>query len=224
MKKLPLLLLLYFVSVAAQAQSLKIGIKSGITLGNVSGRDAPEGNRIRVSGHGGPMALWSFSDLVGLQTEVLLSNKGYKVKLEQDMNGVRSDETVNGDFLYVDVPVLFRFRSGKLFFDLGPQAGYLLRADVHQIRKIRNENGGMVGQDLDNHEKDEDKFTRLDIGLATGLGLQTANGWNFGLRYYRSFRSLNNTSISDQQEVFHSGFQASVGLYFGYKEKASTAE
>ena len=64
----------------------------------------------------------TFSLNLGMQVEVLLSNKGYKKK--------SGDISQNINFNYINWPIMFYYRpTQKLDFEVGPEFGLLITAD-----------------------------------------------------------------------------------------------
>lgn len=203
MKKIILSLgLLASVSMAAQAQSAKFGIKAGTSLTSYSGKDS-DGAAYKFGFNGGVMANFAFNDMFSIQPEVLYSMKGAK----DDGNG---DYRVNAN--YIDVPVLAKIATGStgLFFELGPQVGFLASAKAKD---------GNTTQDI------KDSFKTVDFGYAAGLGFQVSNAM-IGLRYNGGFTNVgksytytvsNVTYTAEAANTKNSAFQLYVGYMFGGK-------
>ena len=201
MKKLILSLgLLASVSVAAQAQSIKYGVKAGASLTNVT--NSGDGAANKFGFNGGVLANFAIDDMFSIQPEVLYSNKGLKAK-----DGANNERLALN---YIDVPVLVKVATGTtgLFFELGPQVGFRTSADY----KTSN-----VSVSLN------DAVKSVDFGYAAGLGFQVESGPMIGLRYNGGFTSIGKengsifglpTSGSDGK---NSAFQLYVGFMFGGK-------
>lgn len=205
MKKVFLSLsLLAGLSYAAQAQGIKYGVKAGASLTNFTGSDTGDAKNI-FGFHGGLVANFAVNDAFSIQPEVLYSMKG--AKLEESLGmGYTVKSTVR--LHYIDVPVLARVNAGGLFFELGPQVGFLAAA------KQKNEiTGGPLGSSSDNDIKSGIK--RVDFGYAAGLGYQLSNGPGIGLRYNGGFSDISKNSGS--LAVRNSAFQLYLSFMLGSK-------
>lgn len=200
MKKLFLpILLVVGTAMAAQAQGIKFGAKAGASLTSITGKDV-DGNTYKFGFHGGLMANFAFNDMVSIQPEVLYSMKGTKDKSN-------NDERLNTS--YIDVPVMVKVATGAtgLFFEAGPQVGFLASANY----KI-----GGLSADV------KDAFNNVDFGYAAGLGFQAASGPLIGLRYNGGFTNVGKNYSSNgisvtSGEAKNSAFQLYVGFLFGGK-------
>ena len=198
MKKIILSLgLVASVSFAAQAQSIKYGLKAGASLTNITG--SKQDNKFGFNG--GVLANFGINDMFSIQPEVLYSNKGYKFANGQ--NNLRF--ALN----YIDVPVLVKVATGStgLFFELGPQAGFRLTADV---------------KDADDAISFKEYTRSVDFGYAAGLGFQVESGPMIGLRYNGGFTNVGQDSNvngirATAANAKNSAFQLYVGYMFGGK-------
>lgn len=193
------ILLVAGTAVAAQAQGIKFGVKAGASLTSITGKDI-DGNAYKFGFNGGVMANFAFNDMVSIQPEVLYSMKGTK----DDSN---SDNRINTS--YIDVPVMVKVATGAtgLFFEAGPQVGFLASADY----KL-----GGLSADV------KDAFNKVDFGYAAGLGFQAASGPLIGLRYNGGFTNLGKDYSSNgvnitASDAKNSAFQLYVGFLFGGK-------
>jgi len=184
---------------AAQAQSIKFGVKAGASLTNVTGSDTGDlANKFGFNG--GVLANFGLNDMISIQPEVLYSMKGFK-----DKNSSDNHANLN----YIDIPVLVKVATGAtgLFFEVGPQVGFLASAKVTT---------GPVSVDF------KDYLKSVDFGYAAGVGFQAASGPMVGLRYNGGFTNLGkNGNINGLQvsagDAKNSAFQLYVGFLFGGK-------
>lgn len=186
--------LLASISFAAQAQSIKYGVKAGASLTTLTGSDS-DGAKNKFGFNGGVLANFGINDLFSIQPEVLYSMKGAKV------DGTDAHLNLN----YIDVPVLVKVATGAtgLFFELGPQVGFLASA------KAKNNS---VSVDV------KDNAKNVDFGYAAGLGFQAASGPMVGLRYNGGFTSIGkNNNGYTSSDAKNSAFQLYVGFMFGGK-------
>lgn len=197
MKKLILSLgLLAGIASAAQAQEARFGVKAGINLANVTGSDV-KNNKNLVGAAVGVMADFSLSDLISLHPELLYSQKG--VKLE---NG---SATAQSRFSYLDVPLLLRVKADGLFFEAGPQVGFLIaEKDEVNIPGL----GSSTSTSTNGTRK-------VDVGYIAGVGYQLPQGLELGVRYNGGISDLSDPSSGSKTR--NSVFQLQVGYLFGGK-------
>ncbi|MGI4742954.1 MAG: porin family protein [Janthinobacterium lividum] len=190
--------LLAGISFAAQAQTgVRFGLKAGASLTNVT--STSQDNKFGF--HGGGLVNLGINDMFSIQPEILYSNKGYKVK------GGANDLRVALN--YIDVPVLVKVATGStgLFFELGPQVGFRIAADI---------------KDNDNSSNFKDYTKSVDFGYAAGLGFQLESGPMVGLRYNGGFTNIGKSGTINGVQVTatdakNSAFQLYVGYVFGGK-------
>ncbi len=127
------------------------------------------------------------------------------------MKGLKTEGIDNGSaskltsrLNYIDVPVLARVNAGGLFFELGPQVGFLVAA------KQKAEVSGVTSE-----QNIKDRVRTVDFGYAAGLGYQLSNGPGIGLRYNGGFIDTRNPSGSSA--VRNSAFQLYLSYQFGSK-------
>lgn len=139
------------------------------------------------------MADFSFSDLISLHPEVLFSQKGVKYDSGSNSAQIRLN--------YIDVPVLLRVKADGLFFEAGPQLGFL----GGQKTEV---NGNTVSTTINGLRK-------VDVGYIAGVGYQLPQGLELGVRYNGGISDVNDPSISTKSR--NSVFQFQVGYLFGGK-------
>jgi hypothetical protein len=200
MKKFTLVLfaLVLGLSTVAQAQrrgrsssAVSLGLKAGASLTNLTGPDAIA-NDYRFGFHGGVFANIGLTSLFAFQPELLYSQKGGNYKNLND-NSLRLH--------YIDVPLAFHVNTGGLFFEAGPQVGFLITAKSQS---------GSVSTDVKN------SYNTVDFGYLFGLGYQLKHGLGVGLRYNGGFtnvrQSLTVGSTTVQSRQRNGAFQ----LYLTY--------
>ena len=195
--------LLAGISGAAQAQITKFGIKAGASLTNITGKGTDDTKNI-FGFHGGLVTNFALNEAFSIQPEVLYSMKGTKLEESTSNSTYKSISRLH----YIDVPVLARVNAGGLFFELGPQVGFLVAAK----RKV--ELSGSLGtstleRDIKSNVKD------VDFGYVAGLGYQLNNGPGIGLRYNGGFTDTNKQS--GLSAVRNSAFQLYLSFMFGSK-------
>ncbi len=198
-KKLILILVAAGLAGTAHAQSIKYGVKAGASLTNVTGSDAGDfGNKFGFNG--GVLANFGLNDMISIQPEVLFSMKGFKDKASSDNHA---------NLNYIDIPVLVKVATGAtgLFFEAGPQIGFLTTAKVST---------GPLSVDY------KDYLKSVDFGYAAGLGFQAASGPMVGLRYNGGFTNIGKNGTVNGAQVTsgnakNSAFQLYIGFLFGGK-------
>ncbi len=184
--------------VAANAQSPSFGVKAGASLTSLTGKGTDNADlKYRFGFLAGVLANLPVNDLFSVQPEVLYSMKGAKGRTFS--GSTATDAKLKLD--YIDVPVLAHINAGGLFFELGPQVGFLVSAKAKG-----NINGQSYSQDV------KDQLKKVDFGYAAGLGYQMADGPGVGLRYNGGFVNLDKNSSGNSGSVHNSAFQ----LYLTY--------
>ena len=203
MKKviLSLALLAGAASAANAQEGVKFGIRGGISAISLSGDDDKVSGlktsdySYGLGGLGGITANFAISDLVSVQPELLYNLKGTQVK----ENG--KDSKVRLDLHYVDLPILLKVKTEGLYFEAGPQVGYLISAKF----------GGTSKATIDT-----ENLQQLSLGYVAGLGYQLTSGLNLGVRFNGGISSVGkDNGIFDQQR--NQVFSFLVGYEFGNK-------
>ena len=197
MKKVILsLALLASLTSVAQAQTARFGVKAGANLANISGKDTEDAKNL-VGLSAGIMADVSFSDLISFHPELLYSQKGAKYESGGVTGQVRTS--------YLDLPLLLRVKADGLFFEAGPQVGFL----IGQKSEVTIPGLGTRSS------TSTDGTRKVDLGYIAGVGYQLASGLELGVRYNGGISDLNDPSSGDKTR--NSVFQFQVGYLFGGK-------
>lgn len=216
MKKTTLILATAFAALAASsathAQGIRLGVKAGANLSNLSGDLVNEDQYENKLGfHGGVMLNIGLLDdgFLSVQPEVLFSQKGYTyADDEYTLGGSRIKRDGDVTYNYIDVPVLLKIKAGSVYFEAGPQYSYLLKAK-NDYKSTSNGNSVVEYTNSFNL----DNVNRNEIGYAAGLGYQSDGGLLIGLRYNGSFTDFGKDGYQDTEtrNARNSVFQASVG-------------
>ena len=123
------------------------------------------------------------------------------------MKGAKDSDGYRENLSYIDIPIMLKYKADGLFFELGPQLGFLASA-----------NAKFQGMSMDI----KDEARKFDIGYAAGLGYQAASGPMIGLRYNGGFSKIGedlhiNGYNFGGTKVHNSAFQLYVGYLFGGK-------
>ena len=186
------LLLLTGLSGAAQAQrNVSLGLKAGGTLSNFVGEQA-DSYKNAFGFQAGGFANIGLSKLIAFQPEVIYSRKGAKLPSSPEV-ATRLD--------YVDMPLVFHVNVDGLFFEAGPQVGFLVAAR----RKTDN-------QSLDV----KPSYNTVDVGYLFGLGYQRKTGLGVGLRYNGGVTNIEKSVLVGTTKVQNNIRNSAFQLYLTY--------
>jgi hypothetical protein len=186
-------------STAAQAQrrghgggsSVSLGLKAGASLTNFTGADA-QGYDNRFGFHAGIFANIGLTSLFAFQPELLYSQKG------ANYSG-SSDRSLR--LHYIDVPLAFHVNTGGLFFEAGPQVGFLVGA---------NYQNGSASTDV------KGLYNSADFGYLFGLGYQLKHGLGVGLRYNGGFTNVEKAKVFGNTTIQSRARNSAFQLYLTY--------
>ncbi|GGF05703.1 porin family protein [Hymenobacter cavernae] len=206
-----LLLVTSISSFEARAQGVRLGIKAGANLSNLSGDLEDEDRFQNKTGFVGGIMLnvpLLADNFLSLQPELLYSQKGFKNDGSALFGSYRYEGKAN--YNYLDLPVLAKIKAGPIFFEAGPQLSYLLNRKDETRRFF---NGSQI--DYTATEQDLDNVNRFEIGYAAGVGVQVL-GAILDVRYNGSFTDFtkNGYQGDDLRNARNSVFQASLGFLF----------
>lgn len=216
MKKALLLSLMTGMALHAQAQSdVRLGIKAGATLSSFSGGDVSDA-KYKFGFNGGLTANFGINDRLSFQPELLYSMKGVRGEDSgtTSMGGVvySSSEKVNITLHYIDVPLLLKLNSNQLFFEVGPQLGFLAGQKTTDEGTVTYTSGGSTTtQKFSESSTSTDGLRKVDIGYVLGVGYQISEDVSLGLRYNGGFTSLDKDGDA---KAHNSAFQLQVGYLF----------
>ena len=186
MKKLCLAIIAIGMVGAVNAQKVKLGAKAGLNLttwkGNVSGEAIESKAGLVV----GATAELSLSDRFAFQPELLFSQNGTNISLE--------DEKIKAKLDYISIPVMAKYYLlDNLSVEVGPQVSFLVK-ESYKVDGTDIEVGG---------------FKEVDFGANFGLGYHFDNGISLQGRYMMGI-----SDIVEESDVQNKGFQFSLGYQF----------
>ncbi len=152
---------------------------------------------------------------LSIQPEILYSNKGYAFNNTPFQSGsFRYEYDGRVNYNYLDVPVLVKVNSGALFFELGPQASYLLHVRQEYTETYSLGMTGSTATTSTINTTSKDGLNRLEFGYAAGVGFQAQNGVMLGVRYNGNFSRFAKETYFDGRLINarHAVFQ----LYLGF--------
>lgn len=199
------------MAAAANAQETRFGVKAGANLANVSGGDL-SGNKNLVGLAAGVMADVSFSDLISFHPELLYSQKGAKFESSGSFSGTNYTLTQETRTSYLDLPLLLRVKADGLFFEAGPQVGFLIGQKTESTESYSGNGGSGSSSSSSTSTTGLRKF---DVGYIAGVGYQLPMGLEVGVRYNGGISDVNDPSGSSKTR--NSVFQFQLGYLFGGK-------
>ena len=188
---------------SAQGQTIRYGLKAGVSLART--RYDVTGGRNQIGATAGLMADAALSEKLSLHPELLFSQKGQRFD-GSGPGGFSSSEKFR--FNYLDLPVLLRLKFGSFFAEAGPQAGYLLSA------KRTSTQSSSTMPALTYTSNTTNATRRFDLGYVVGIGYQLQERWELGARYNGGLLSINPGS-SGGIPPHNSVFQFQAGYLFG---------
>ncbi|OKL38460.1 hypothetical protein A3841_07015 [Pontibacter flavimaris] len=193
-----------FSLLAGAASAQTMGVKAGLNLGTLRGEHA-ENYDYRPGYTAGITARHGFNELIGIQTEVLYTSKGSKYTF--NTSDVETEDRLRLN--YLDIPVLLHLQVSGLFFELGPQASFLLKAK--RIREVSRANTTTTTET----DITDDPYP-IDFGYAAGLGYRAPSGIGLGLRYNGGLKNIDDEGAYEGRERRNSSFQLTLSYVPGF--------
>ncbi len=193
---------------AGTATAQSVGVKGGLNYTTFKGEDAGK-YEYRPAYTVGVLARQGVNELIGIQTEVLYTSKGGKIENTLDGNTIESRTRLN----YLDIPVLLSVQLNGLFFELGPQASFLLKGK--QINETTTISGSRTTTTKTEVDITDNPYP-IDFGYAAGLGYRTASGLGIGLRYNGGIKDIDDEGALEGKSRRNAGFQLTLSYTTGY--------
>jgi hypothetical protein len=139
------------------------GLKAGINFAELWGKDAlPESDR-KVGYSFGIYASYKIAKEWKIQPEVIWS-----------LQGENSKESGRYKISYINIPIMFKWKSKKFYAEFGPQLGLLTINTAKSVPDdLRIEN-----------------FETFDFSLNAGLGYEIFEDWSIGARYVQGVTNI----------------------------------
>lgn len=139
------------------------GLKAGINFAELWGKDAlPESDR-KVGYSFGIYASYKIAKEWKIQPEVIWS-----------LQGENSKESGRYKISYINIPIMFKWKSKKFYTEFGPQLGLLTINTAKSVPDdLRIEN-----------------FEIFDFSLNAGLGYEIFEDWSIGVRYVQGVTNI----------------------------------
>lgn len=233
------------VARAQSTNGVRIGLRVGGTLANIGGKDANrvggyDGDLNYKLGYNAGLSFQiplSSDGFWTLAPEVLYNRKGFEnayqitgadlqtstaIPAGTNRTNLEKFEYENKRVLsYIDVPIPVRVNTAPggsgLYFELGPQIGYMVASKREITRTYKYSASAGAPSDAKVSEpanKAKEDLASIDIGGVAGLGYQTAGGFSVGVRYNQGFKTLfdtKNVSASNEPKAFNRAFMVQIG-------------
>lgn len=154
------------------------------------------------------------SNMITIEPSLLLSQKGTRgnriVDYRDDSVSYFSDTKWEYKFIYLDIPVLVRFKifSGLEFY-LGPQFSYLVKtSSTSRSNMIYNEKEHLQ----ENEEKGLKGYNIFDLSVSGGVGYSFENGINVNVGYDYGLYTLQDEG--PEGKYYNRVMKISLGYYF----------
>jgi hypothetical protein len=179
----------------AAAQGLEYGAKGGVNVATLALHESvPVSFDNRIGLVAGGFVTWPLGSRVSVQPEVLFSQKGATF----DDTGAAGRIELDA----LDVPILVRYRFGRLIAFGGPSLGFTLRA--RQVLEFGDEEESV---DI------RDDIESLDFGIAAGAAYEAGRISVEG-RYTFGLTNLNTVSVDEEALVKTRVIAVLVGYRF----------
>jgi opacity protein-like surface antigen len=212
MKKSMLLISALFLGVTLMAQTdkVKLGVKAGLNLSSLSFDESELNSSNKTGFTAGVMAEIPLTKNFSLQPELLYSQQGSKSSFfDRDVTNSQYKSTITLN--YLNIPVMLKYYVLKgLSLQAGPQIGILLKAN----NKYQD---NFLG--YDNHESFDlkDYSTGVDTAVNFGLGYQFKNKFYTDLRYTISYSNVFKEGDANHfinNDMKNRVFQITIGYFF----------
>ena len=212
MKKLILITGLFIFSTTllhaqADSKAIQLGVKGGVNSTKITGDDIDD-VKSRTSFNVGLLAEIPITQRFSLQPEVMYSGQGFDVKeIDQD-NIFDTNENIEYQLDYIQVPVLLKAYLVKgLSIEAGPQFGFKIHEELDF--QPNNDGGDIEINEDDSYVKD------FDTGLVLGAGYKFDNGFFVNGRYNMGLTNIfEDNTIFEDVDAKNAVWQFGIGFMF----------
>ncbi|WP_417857150.1 porin family protein [Xanthomarina gelatinilytica] len=212
MKKLILITGLFIFSTTllhaqADSKAIQLGVKGGVNSTKITGDDIDD-VKSRTSFNVGLLAEIPITERFSLQPEVMYSGQGFDVKeIDQD-NIFDTNENIEYQLDYIQVPVLLKAYLVKgLSIEAGPQFGFKIHEELDF--QPNNDGGDIEINEDDSYVKD------FDAGLVLGAAYKFDNGFFVNGRYNMGLTNIfEDNTIFENVDAKNAVWQFGVGFMF----------
>ncbi|WP_417874952.1 porin family protein [Xanthomarina gelatinilytica] len=212
MKKLILITGLFIFSTTllhaqADSKAIQLGVKGGVNSTKITGDDIDD-VKSRTSFNVGLLAEIPITERFSLQPEVMYSGQGFDVKeIDQD-NIFDTNENIEYQLDYIQVPVLLKAYLVKgLSIEAGPQFGFKIHEELDF--QPNNDGGDIEINEDDSYVKD------FDTGLVLGTAYKFDNGFFVNGRYNMGLTNIfEDNTIFENVDAKNAVWQFGIGFMF----------
>ncbi|WP_417890205.1 porin family protein [Xanthomarina gelatinilytica] len=212
MKKLILITGLFIFSTTllhaqADSKAIQLGVKGGVNSTKITGDDIDD-VKSRTSFNVGLLAEIPITQRLSLQPEVMYSGQGFDVKeIDQD-NIFDTNENIEYQLDYIQVPVLLKAYLVKgLSIEAGPQFGFKIHEELDF--QPNNDGGDIEINEDDSYVKD------FDTGLVLGTAYKFDNGFFVNGRYNMGLTNIfEDNTIFENVDAKNAVWQFGIGFMF----------
>lgn len=175
-----LIVLSILLSRTANAQEVRFGIKSGLSLTKINSK---EDSGLKVGAHISGVVLYPINKS-SVSAELQFSTAGQQLAVWEDVN---VKEYYNTSLFYINIPVLYQYYFANILgLEIGPQFGYCLSSST----KMKTGNSNWIKL-----EHNHSIYNPFDFGAVFGvftkdLLMESTNNLSIGLRIYTGFTNV----------------------------------
>lgn len=185
MKKYILILgtLFFGVTVMGQTEKVKIGVKAGVNISNLTVDESELNSSGKTGFTAGIMVEIPIAKNFSLQPELLYSQQGTKITFsDEEVTNSHYKSTI--ELNYLNIPVMLKYYVIKgLSVQAGPQIGILLKAN----NKYQD---NFLGYDSQGNFNLKEYSSGIDTSVNFGLGYQLKNKFYTDVRYNISYSNV----------------------------------
>lgn len=196
----------------AHAQTT-FGVTAGLNAATISYEDEDDlegvDKQARLGLVAGAFARIPFTPMLSVQPEILYSQRGVKLSVEENELGLEGSFTTKID--YLEVPVLLRYAipATATGLEIGLEGGPSL---AYKLNVGASCSGDFDDTDCDLDDDEEDGIRSIDVGAALGASVG-AGPFSVALRYTHGFTSL--TDDENAVDAFNRVFSVTARYTFG---------
>ena len=216
MKKVMRFLLVILISLLCfESFAQTFGIKGGLNLSNMLMESDGDKEDLKMNPgfHIGGIVDFQFTDLLSLETGLILDTKGFK--FEDEGSGYSYQEKLN--LFYLDIPIVLKvsFDVGsnvKIFGAAGPYIGVGLTGKWKSVYEDQG-NEDTDEEKVEWGNTDDDHLKRLDYGLVFGGGVEIS-AFIVGISYDLGLANISAYTDYDAK-IKNKVLRVSIGFWFG---------
>ena len=212
MKKTMLILYTLFISVTVMAQSekVKLGVKAGLNISSLTFDESELSSSSKTGFTAGLMVEVPVAKNFSLQPELLYSQQETKTSFfDQDVTNSNFKGTI--ELNYLNIPLMLKYYVIKgLSLQAGPQIGLLVKANS----KYQDNFLGYENQESFNLKK---YSSGIDTSINFGLGYQFKDKFYTDFRYNISYSNVFKDGDADyfiNHDMKNRVFQITIGYFF----------